>query len=105
MYHDRLVFIAATYRNQSILILGFVKDDDRRRLDGNEFSELEMDNIRRKIGLPAGTKPRWYELNGMGYDPNEELQSEDERFPDDTGEKTEIYESVPDVPDLMLDLW
>ncbi|EJC99882.1 uncharacterized protein FOMMEDRAFT_31113 [Fomitiporia mediterranea MF3/22] len=93
-----------SYRGQTAMIVGFVKDDERRRLERNEFSDTAMEKVRRRLGLPEGTKPRWYELSGVEYDPNEELESEDEEFPESPEEKQynnpEIYPKVSDNVDL-----
>ncbi|EJC99677.1 uncharacterized protein FOMMEDRAFT_148561 [Fomitiporia mediterranea MF3/22] len=84
---------SALYKGQPALILAFANDDDRRRLDRVEFSESQIDKIRRKIGLPAGTKPRWYELDGRGYDSNEEVESDDEKLPDKLLSLLNLYAS------------
>ncbi|EJC99771.1 uncharacterized protein FOMMEDRAFT_22852 [Fomitiporia mediterranea MF3/22] len=95
-------FHAAIYRGQSAGIIGFATDDERRRLDRNEFSDRAMDKVRRKIGLPDGTKPRWYELSGEEYDPNEDLESEDEEFPEDPEDVLRCKAiSRPSIPDNM----
>ncbi|EJD06970.1 uncharacterized protein FOMMEDRAFT_144790 [Fomitiporia mediterranea MF3/22] len=95
---------AAIYQGQPALILAFAEDDDRRRLDHIEFSESEIDKIRRGIGLPAGTKPRWYELSGKGTDPDEEVESEDETYPDETGRTVEVASRPRNIPNHVQEL-
>ncbi|EJD06969.1 uncharacterized protein FOMMEDRAFT_131752 [Fomitiporia mediterranea MF3/22] len=90
---------AAIYQGQPALILAFAEDDNRRSLDYIEFSKSEIDKIRRGIGLPAGTKPRWYELSGRETDPDEEVESEDESFPDETDKTVKEASRSRNIPD------
>ncbi|EJC99678.1 uncharacterized protein FOMMEDRAFT_148562 [Fomitiporia mediterranea MF3/22] len=73
---------SVSYRGKMAMILVFAEDDDRRRIKKKEFSTKQMDRVRKELGLPNGTKPRWYESKGEEYDPNVGLESEDEEFPD-----------------------
>ena len=51
-----------------------------------------MDAVRKAMGLPAGTKPKWYEICDRAYDPDEELDSDDEPYPDGPARKaTPLY--------------
>ena len=69
------------YRGQGATILMFAKDDDRRRLERNKYSEKQMERVRKAIELPEGTKPKWYELHGRDYEQPDQLESEDEDIP------------------------
>ncbi|EJC99673.1 uncharacterized protein FOMMEDRAFT_170293 [Fomitiporia mediterranea MF3/22] len=70
------------YQGKRAMILVFAEDDDRRRLKKNKYSAKQMDRFRKELGLPKGTKPRWFEVDGENYDPDVALESEDEEFPD-----------------------
>ena len=69
------------YRGRSTTIMTFTKDDDRRRLGRNKFSERQMERIRKAMELPEGTKPKWYEMHERDYEQPDQLESEDEEFP------------------------
>ncbi|EJD01835.1 uncharacterized protein FOMMEDRAFT_141087 [Fomitiporia mediterranea MF3/22] len=74
------MFCPVLYRNRPGRILAFVKDDGRKRLEKNTYSHEDMEKVREIIGLPPGTKPKWFDVSGEGIDG--ELSSEDEQFPD-----------------------
>ncbi|KAL5530940.1 hypothetical protein ACEPAG_3816 [Sanghuangporus baumii] len=69
------------YREQHSLIMTFLEGDEHRSLENLEFSEKQMDRIRKAMGLPKGTKPRWYDVYGEKYDPDHDVESEDEESP------------------------
>ena len=72
---------AVEYRGQGATVLTFTKDDDRRRLERNKFSEEQMDRLRETIGLPEGTKPKWFEVYGREYEQLDQDESGDEDYP------------------------
>ncbi|EJC99675.1 uncharacterized protein FOMMEDRAFT_160101 [Fomitiporia mediterranea MF3/22] len=67
------------YRGRTAMILVFGEDDDRRR---------DSKGAR-------GIKPRWFEVDGEDYDPDVELDSEDEEFPDALDEHPSFSEEDP----------
>ncbi|OCB92127.1 hypothetical protein A7U60_g521 [Sanghuangporus baumii] len=69
------------YRDQRGLIMTFLEGDEHRSLDNLEFSEKQMDRVRKAMGLPKGTKPRWYDVYGEKYDPDYDKESDDEEHP------------------------
>ncbi|EJD01833.1 uncharacterized protein FOMMEDRAFT_168447 [Fomitiporia mediterranea MF3/22] len=81
------------YRDRPGLIITFVKDDGRKRLEKNTFSHEDMDKVREIIGRPTGTKPKWFDVSGDDIDG--ELSSEDEQFPDTGFRPNELKPSWP----------
>ncbi|EJC99772.1 uncharacterized protein FOMMEDRAFT_160213 [Fomitiporia mediterranea MF3/22] len=77
-FSTRVFFVLNTgsYQKKPAMFITFVKGDERRRLRRNRFSEKDMDKRARSQG---GTR---LELSGNEYDPNEELESEDEDYPE-----------------------
>ncbi|KAL5536349.1 hypothetical protein ACEPAF_170 [Sanghuangporus sanghuang] len=57
------------YREQHDLIMTFLEGDEHRSLESLEFSEKQMDRVRKAMGLPKGTRPRcdWDCDDGMDY--------------------------------------
>ncbi|KAL5530943.1 hypothetical protein ACEPAG_3819 [Sanghuangporus baumii] len=72
---------AVKYRNQNAMIMTFAESCGDRNLDDCEFTPKQIDRIRKAIGLPNGTRPKWYEVNGLAYASDQESDSEDEEFP------------------------
>ncbi|KAL5536353.1 hypothetical protein ACEPAF_175 [Sanghuangporus sanghuang] len=72
---------AVKYRNQDAMIMTFVESHGERNLNDCEFTPKQMDRVRKAIGLPSGTRPKWYEVNGSDYASDQESDSEDEEFP------------------------
>ncbi|EJC97455.1 uncharacterized protein FOMMEDRAFT_149664 [Fomitiporia mediterranea MF3/22] len=97
---------SVSYRGKMAMILVFAEDDDRRRIKKKEFSTKQIDRIRKELGLPKGTKPRWYEIKGEEYDTNVGLESEDEEFPDGPYENPYLtsedsYQTLDDELDMI----
>ena len=47
----------------------------------NVLTSIDRDALRKAMELPEGTKPKWYEMYGRDYEQPDELESEDESFP------------------------
>ncbi|KAL5514661.1 hypothetical protein ACEPAG_1977 [Sanghuangporus baumii] len=62
------------------LIIYFAEDDERKRLSKLEATEGEMDKVRKVLGFPSGTKPKWYCCDGMECGESAD-SSDDEVFP------------------------
>ncbi|KAL5536355.1 hypothetical protein ACEPAF_177 [Sanghuangporus sanghuang] len=73
--------VTSKYRGQNAMIMTIVESHGERKLDDCEFTPKQMDRVRKAMGLPSGTRPKWYEVNGSDYASDQESDSEDEEFP------------------------
>ena len=63
------------------MILFFVVADGRKRMKDSMASPEEIDRVRKLIGLPKGTTPKWYNCYGCDDYDNAADSSEDEARP------------------------
>ncbi|KAL5497820.1 hypothetical protein ACEPAH_2751 [Sanghuangporus vaninii] len=63
------------------LVIYFAEDDERKRLSKLEATEEEMDKVRKVLGFPSGTKPKWYCCGGRKECGESADSSDDEVFP------------------------
>ncbi|KAL5514663.1 hypothetical protein ACEPAG_1979 [Sanghuangporus baumii] len=62
-------------------IIYFAEDDERKRLSNLEATEEEMDKVRKFLGFPSGTTPKWYCCAGLMECGEPVDSSDDEVFP------------------------
>ncbi|OCB91597.1 hypothetical protein A7U60_g1134 [Sanghuangporus baumii] len=62
-------------------IIFFAEDDGRKRLKKSEATPEEIDRVRKVLGLPEGTKPKWYNCYGCKEYDGMADSSEDEDWP------------------------
>ncbi|KAL5478499.1 hypothetical protein ACEPAI_2683 [Sanghuangporus weigelae] len=62
-------------------IIYFAEDNERKRLSNLEATEEEMDKVRKVLGFPSGTKPKWYCCDGRRDCDDDADSSDDEVFP------------------------
>ena len=65
------------YGNRYTLIIAFMEDDGRKRVENCEYSEQEIDNVRAAMLFPEGTKPKWYRTQAPN-DVNAESSGDEE---------------------------
>ncbi|OCB87284.1 hypothetical protein A7U60_g5612 [Sanghuangporus baumii] len=62
-------------------VIYFAEDDERKRLSNLEATKEEMDKVRKVLGFPSGTKPKWYCCGGRKECGESADSSDDEVFP------------------------
>ncbi|OCB91598.1 hypothetical protein A7U60_g1135 [Sanghuangporus baumii] len=81
-------------------IIFFAEDDGRRRLKKSEATPEEIDRVRKVLGLPEGTKPKWYNVYGSKEYDEMADSSEDEDWP---GVKRVLTKPVEEEDDSSSD--
>ena len=90
------------YRGQPATIFSFVEDDNRK-LDKLEYTEKQIDAVRKAMCLPSGTKPKWYEICDKAYDPDAGPDSDDEPFPERLKRGTTCGASRSKLPEYCVE--
>ena len=86
---DHISFVSGTrFRLRTIsygtgvaTIIFFVESDGRKRLKDSLASPEGIDRVRKVLGLPRGTKPKWYNDYGCDEHNNAVDSSDDEALP------------------------